>query len=69
MMNMKEQVPGPCVHPVFTVLDMILYVFSPVRGRYLAIYSYTDTRFVICEFEIYGTLSEWPGKMHIHYTY
>ena len=26
-------------------------------------YSYTDTEYVICELEIYGTLSEWPGKI------
>ena len=38
--------------------------FSPVRGRYLVIYSYTDSQLTICEFEIYGTFSEWPGKIH-----
>ena len=39
--------------------------FRPVRGRYLTIYSNSDTILVICELEIYGTLSEWPGKCHI----
>ena len=41
--------------------------FSPVTGRYLVMYSYTDTRYVICEFEIYGTLWERPGEMNFSY--
>ena len=41
-------------------------IFSPVRGRYLTMYSYTDTEYVLCEFEIYGTLWEWSGKNRSH---
>ena len=42
-----------------------LHFFSPVRGRYLAMYSYTDTIYIICEFEIYETVPEFPGNFYV----
>ena len=42
-----------------------MYFFSPVRGRYLVMYSYTDTIYIICEFEIYETVPEFPGKFYV----
>ena len=46
-----------------------LHFFSPVRGRYLAMYSYTDTIYIICEFEIYETVPEFPGNFYVYSIY